>query len=86
MSGREFLILARKFPLVDSLWGKQVPHYKHKRRSNTYLSPAGDSREEPREIGPEGQHTGKLSGKCFCCFLPRRQRFAVQMQRSLRSW
>ena len=31
------LILAGKFPLVDSLWGKQVPHYKHKRRSITYL-------------------------------------------------
>ena len=23
--------------LLDSLWGKQVPHYKHKRRSTTYL-------------------------------------------------
>ena len=34
---REFLILAGKFQLVDSLWGKQVPHYKHKRRSTTYL-------------------------------------------------
>ena len=34
---REFLILAGKFQLIDSLWGKQVPHYKHKRRSTTYL-------------------------------------------------
>ena len=33
---REFLILAGKFPLVDSLWGKQFPHYKHRRhRLNT---------------------------------------------------
>ena len=26
----------------------------------------GVSREKPRELGPEGQHTGKLSGKIFC--------------------
>ena len=30
---REFLILVGKFQLVDSLWGKQVPQYKHRRRS-----------------------------------------------------
>ena len=66
MSRREFLILAGKFQLVDSLSGKQVPHYKHKRRSTTYLLHAGDSREKPRELGPGGQHTGKLSGKFFC--------------------
>ena len=29
---REFSILAGKFQLVDSLWGKQIPHYKHRRR------------------------------------------------------
>ena len=29
---REFLILAGKFQLVDSQWGKQFPHYKHRRR------------------------------------------------------
>ena len=29
---REFLILAGKFQLVDSPWGEQVPHYKHRRR------------------------------------------------------
>ena len=34
---REFLILAGKFQLVDSLWGKTFPHDKHKRRSKTYL-------------------------------------------------
>ena len=34
---REFLILAGKFQLVDSPWGEQVPHYKHRRRSIKYL-------------------------------------------------
>ena len=61
---REFLILAGKFQLVDSLWGKQVPHYKHKRRSIIYLL-----REIPvknRESWSRGQHTGKYSGKFFC--------------------
>ena len=34
---REFLILAGKFQLVDSLWGETFTHYKHRRRSTTYL-------------------------------------------------
>ena len=56
---REFLILAGKFQLVDSLWGKTFPHDKHKRRNTRYLL-----REIPvknRELGPGGQHTGKVS-------------------------
>ena len=35
---REFLILAGKFQLVDSLWGKQFPHYKHSDVSSTVES------------------------------------------------
>ena len=35
---KEFLILVGKFQLVDSLWGKQVPHYKHRRRSINTVS------------------------------------------------
>ena len=61
---REFLILAGKFQLVDSPWGEQVPHYKHRRRSITYLL-----REIPvknRERCGRSQQTGKLSGKFFC--------------------
>ena len=57
---REFLILAGKFQLVDSPWGEQVPHYKHRRRSITYLL-----REIPvknRERWDRSQQTGKLSG------------------------
>ena len=57
---REFSILAGKFQLVDSPWGKQVPHYKHRRRSITYLL-----REIPvknRERWDRSQQTGKLSG------------------------
>ena len=57
---REFLILAGKFQLVDSPWGEQIPHYKHRRRSITYLL-----REIPvknRERWDWSQQTGKLSG------------------------
>ena len=53
---REFLILAGKFQLVDSPWGEQVPHYKHRRRSITYLL-----REIPvknRERWDRSQQTG----------------------------
>ena len=66
MRRREFLILAGKFQLVDPLWGKQVPHYKHRRRSTTYFL-----REIPvknRERWGRSQQTGKLSGK-FCCLI-----------------
>ena len=54
---KEFLILAGKFQLVDSPWGEQVPHYKHRRRSITYLL-----REIPvknRERWDRSQQTGK---------------------------
>ena len=57
---RQFLILAGKFQLVDSPWGEQVPHYKHRRRRITYLL-----REIPmknRERWDRSQQTGKLSG------------------------
>ena len=57
---RQFLILAGKFQLVDSPWGEQVPHYKHRRRKITYLL-----REIPmknRERWDRSQQTGKLSG------------------------
>ena len=49
-----------KFQLVDSPWGEQVPHYKHRRRSITYLL-----REIPvknRERWDRSQQTGKMSG------------------------
>ena len=61
---REFLISAGKFQLVDSPWGEQVPHYKHRRRSIAYLL-----REIPvknRERWGRSQQTGKLSGEFFC--------------------
>ena len=57
---REILILAGKFQLVDSPWGEQVPHYKHRRSSITYLL-----REIPVKNGERrdrSQQTGKLSG------------------------
>ena len=57
---REILILAGKFQLDNSLWGKQVPHYKHRRRSTTYLL-----REIPvknRESWSRGSTHGKIVG------------------------
>ena len=82
---REFLILAGKFQLVDSLWGKQVPHYKHKRRSTTYL--LLEIPVKNRESLGRGVNTREnCRVNFFAWFLPRRQRFAVQMQRSIRSW
>ena len=56
---REFLILVGKFQLVDSLWGKTFPHYKHERRSNYLL------REIPvknRESLGRGSTHGKIVG------------------------
>ena len=61
---REFLILAGKFQLVDSPWGEQVPHYKHRRRSITYL--LREISVKNRERWGRSQQTGKLSGKFFC--------------------
>ena len=57
---REFLILAGKFQLIDSLWGKQISHYKHKRRSTTFC---GRFPWKIERAWAGGQHTGKLSGK-----------------------
>ena len=57
---REFPILAGKFQLVNSLWGKTFPHYKHKRRGTTYLL-----REIPvknRERWDRGSTHGKIVG------------------------
>ena len=80
---REFLILAGKFQLVDSPWGNKFP-----------IINIGDvvsgicCGRFPWKTERDGTGVNKRENcrvNFFAWFLPLRQRFAVQMQRSIRS-